>query len=93
MAGAAVCIILMYISQFIQLTSKKFFITRARAFVTQLVDNEPVTVNQLYYFLYRNSTPGATDATASGNQLIVLNADELCGGTRAFANFSDVAAA
>jgi hypothetical protein len=44
------------------LVEKPFFITRARVQTTEEIDFETVQVYKLMYFLYRNSTPGATDA-------------------------------
>lgn len=69
----AVAMILLYISLFIKLESKPYFITRARVQVSEIVDFERVQVNKLLYFLYRNTTKGATDAGEGGNQLIVSN--------------------
>ena len=54
-----------------------FFITRTRQEVTQTIDFEVVTTNEMMYFLYRNETEGATDANPQ-NWYIVPNAEETC---------------
>jgi hypothetical protein len=46
-----------------------------------MTDNESVTVSQIMYFLYKNSTQGASDATSNNNNLIVTDVSGVCGGS------------
>lgn len=50
-------------------------------------------VYELVYFLYRNTTSEAGDATSDGNTLIVADIDGVCGGTQEYSLFSDLVSA
>ena len=63
---------------FIHLNNKPFFLSRTRLTVTEVIDFEEITTNEVYYFLYRNETTGAIDAGAENNVFIVSDADEIC---------------
>eukprot|EP00347_Sterkiella_histriomuscorum_P022995 403336357 len=90
MGASAVCIFMMYLHQFITLLEKPFYVTRTRVTVTEFTDNQFIKVSLLKYFLYRNESKGATDATDSKNQVIVSNLDELCEGKNSYALFDSL---
>ena len=46
--------------------------------MTQVIDFETITTNEVQYFLYRNDTEGATDVNAGNNWYIVPNVTEAC---------------
>ena len=79
MGVSGLCMILLYIYIFIKLEDSPFYITIARVKFIEEIDFERVQVNKLMYFLYRNTTEGATDAD-QGNQIIVEDLDSLCSG-------------
>ena len=68
----------MLIFNFYHLNKGTFFISRTRREVTQTIDFEEITTNEVYYFLYRNATEGAIDAGAENNYFIVSNAEYEC---------------
>jgi hypothetical protein len=62
------------------LLSQRFFLSRTRTDVIKEINFEEVTVNKVRYFLYRNSTEGASDISSSSNYFIVPNVTETCEG-------------
>ena len=46
--------------------------------MTQIIDFEEITTNDVAYFLYRNSTEGATDVGASNNYYITPDVEATC---------------
>lgn len=62
MAFAGVITVLLYLNQFTKYLSTKYFIARARFAAYETIDFERVQVFKIAYFLYKNTTVGATDA-------------------------------
>ena len=55
-----------------------FFLARTRVDVEEIIDFETVKTNKVLYFLYRNTTEGASDVNSENNYYIVPNVTELC---------------
>jgi hypothetical protein len=62
MGLSSIAMILLYIYLFIKLEEKPYYITRSRIKVWETIEFEQVQVSKLMYFLYRNTTVGASDA-------------------------------
>lgn len=62
-----------------QLHTDKFFVSRTRVTVTREIDFENVTTTEVRYYLYRNTTVGASDINPENNYYIASNVSEFCG--------------
>ena len=75
-----ICTMALYAFNIYELNKGRFFLARTRMNVTQTIDFEEITTNEVMYFLYRNTTKGATDVSSGNNWYIVPDVAETCEG-------------
>ena len=56
-----------------------YYLERTRYNITKEIDFEELRVSEVKYFLYKNLTEGASDASSSLDSFIVTDVDALCG--------------
>ena len=80
MGVSMICTMALYAFNIYELNKGRFFLARTRMNVTQTIDFEEITTNEVMYFLYRNTTKGATDVSSGNNWYIVPDVAETCEG-------------
>jgi len=78
MGGAMIFNIVIYGMLINDLQKDTYYLERTRYNVTKTIDFEELRVSEIKYFLYKNLTEGAQDASSSLDSFIVGDVDILC---------------